>query len=69
MPYQPKFQDGWSPGIIEFSDDDEEDGFDSDTDTISGDDARKNSVIEVRKLNGHKVTTRESSLPVNNPEV
>jgi len=30
LPYQPKFQDGWSPGIIEFSDEeDEEDDMDS----------------------------------------
>ena len=25
MPYQPKFSDGWSPGVIDFSDDEEDD--------------------------------------------
>ena len=25
MPYQPKFSDGWSPGVIDFSDDEDDD--------------------------------------------
>ena len=31
LPYQPKFSDGWSPGVVEFSDDDEEEEDQEDT--------------------------------------